>query len=378
MWSGAVGVGSAVGRRLGRAPGVSGRVLGCRVLGCRFGWWGCDGFAAGPVGAPERGVPGEVSGCGLVEAPAAGGLQCVVAGAEGAEVGVEGGAAVLVGDGVVLLGLVGGAAAAGEHAGAVADLDVAAQRGVGEASIGEGTQDADQLVAVGVLGGEVGDQWFPARWGRRGEAAQQVERDLQFDGSAGVLPGDLVGVAVRCRPAAGETGEQQVAVGVGDGEAPSGGVVVGDGGAGGLGWDGAPAGDLGRVVVEADEGGEPDPDLDAGAGLFGGLSRRCGLGRRRCGLGRRGVGWVGTAGWAVAPGWAAAAGRAVAAGRAAAAGRAVRAGGGAAAVGGRGRSARPGSVGAGWPVGVPGAVSVAGAGLVGAGRAVGVCRAGCP
>jgi len=79
----------------------------------------------------ESAGPGEVSGLGVGEGPAAVVAQPVIVAAAGSEVGVDGGSAVGVFDAVVGVGPVGGYAAAGERAGAVADVDPAAQRGSG-------------------------------------------------------------------------------------------------------------------------------------------------------------------------------------------------------------------------------------------------------
>jgi hypothetical protein len=74
----------------------------------------------------------------LVEGPAAGGLEDVVVAAQWCEVGGDGLAAVLVGGGVVLVAAAGPAPAARADTGAVADLDVAAQRGAGQPVVGVG------------------------------------------------------------------------------------------------------------------------------------------------------------------------------------------------------------------------------------------------
>ena len=73
-------------------------------------------------------------------------------------------------------------------------------------------------------------------------------------------PRSLAGFGARgCGAAAGDAAEDQAAVGVQDGEAPFGPVLAGYEQPGVGGVDGAPAGQLGGVVVEAEQGGQPDP-----------------------------------------------------------------------------------------------------------------------
>jgi hypothetical protein len=91
------------------------------------------------------------------------GFQVVVGSAQVGEVGVDGGAAFGVADGVVDVGAVAGYPAAGEAASAVADGQEAAQAGAGE-PVGR--------ITVGRPGGgggdpvgDVGDDVFPSgRW----------------------------------------------------------------------------------------------------------------------------------------------------------------------------------------------------------------------
>lgn len=89
-------------------------------------------MAAGVVGLPQRASPGEVTGLGLGESPAALVFHRVMTSAVRAAVGGDGGPAVGVITGVIQVGGSGAAPAADAHAVAVAHLDMAAQRSMGE------------------------------------------------------------------------------------------------------------------------------------------------------------------------------------------------------------------------------------------------------
>jgi hypothetical protein len=95
----------------------------------------CSPSTAGAVSSvvpAQWAAPDEHAGFGLSQLPSAFVLEGVVVAADRREVIAGGGAAV----GVVLVGAAGRGPAADEDAGAVADLDVAAQRGAGEAVVG--------------------------------------------------------------------------------------------------------------------------------------------------------------------------------------------------------------------------------------------------
>jgi len=96
---------------------------------------GCPSVSAGVgvgglgVGASGRGGPGEGAWLGLGELPSGPLLEAVVGTACAAEVAVAGPAALVVGDGVVLVGAAGGLAAYRAAAGLVPGRDVFAQPG---------------------------------------------------------------------------------------------------------------------------------------------------------------------------------------------------------------------------------------------------------
>jgi hypothetical protein len=206
----------------------------------------------------------------------------VVAFAEWADVVAGGGAAGGVVVGVVLVGFAGGSAAAGVAAGAVADFDVAGERGPGEPVADVLIYERERVCAVGVLVGEVGDHPGPgvAREVGRGEVFQGVGVDVQLDDPASAASSVGGGDG---RSSAGGPGEQQQAVGVGDGEAPLGAEVLGvDECAGDAGQDRTEAGYLAALVVEVEQGGQPDADLDAGLWLAGGTGTGTGTGTGVC------------------------------------------------------------------------------------------------
>jgi hypothetical protein len=133
--------------------------------------------------------------------------------------------------GVVQVAAPGRAPATHVRAGAVADFDVAAQRGVREPVLGVVVQVGEQPVPVGVLGGDIGDQRRPAGWelpggAGPGELVESAGGQVQFDDATPAAsrrpgtPGAGVGGGVGA--VAGGAGEQQVAVVVGDGESPAG------------------------------------------------------------------------------------------------------------------------------------------------------------
>ena len=152
----------------------------------------------------------------------------VVVGAPGAEVPRRGGSAPGVGEGVVEVGLVGGAAAPGRDAAPVADPDPAVELGAGTPPgpvLGSG-------VSVGWCAGapEVGEpllqlaqQWRPVGVIVRVEGGEERRRDLEFDDRRRASPrprGSGRGGRVVGGSAAGEQDVLEAAVGVGEHDAP--------------------------------------------------------------------------------------------------------------------------------------------------------------
>jgi hypothetical protein len=195
----------------------------------------------------------------LLESPAGLALEDVVVAAQWPQVRSDGLAAVLVGDGVVLVATGGRSAAADADAGAVADLGVAAQRGAGQAVVGVGVEVAP--VAFAVLAGDVGQHARPARHGwfggpvAAGQLGEERGGDVKLDDPAAWPGGGEPGGA-----AAGDAVEHQPSGGVSDGEAPLGAALLGDDGAGVRGGDRAEAGDLAGVLVVAEQGGQRCPE----------------------------------------------------------------------------------------------------------------------
>ena len=105
-------------------------VLGVVRRGAGVGQYRQDRFGLDLVPAPERGEPQERPRLGLLHVPSAP-LEDVIVPAQRAQVRGDGGAAVLVLDGVVLVAAGRTAAAAHADTGAVADLSVTSQRGAG-------------------------------------------------------------------------------------------------------------------------------------------------------------------------------------------------------------------------------------------------------
>jgi hypothetical protein len=196
-------------------------------------------------------------------------FERVVVGAQWSYVGGGGRAAVGVGAGVVEVAHHGGASAAGGDTAPVADLDVPGQRPADETGVGVGVQRGEQAVAVGVAAGQISDQRRPPGRGVGvgGQAVEVGGGDVQFDHSTvglhpvGLrgLPGRRVGVV---GSVVGGAGEQEVSGVVEDGEAPPGIALPGHDGAGEVGQDGSPAGDVAGSLIESEQGEQPDPDLD--------------------------------------------------------------------------------------------------------------------
>jgi hypothetical protein len=149
-------------------------------------------------------------------------LVAVVAQAAGPEVGASGGATLRVGPGVVEIARPGGPGAVHVGAGAVADLDVAGQRGVGEAVVRAGVELGEQYVAAGVLLGEVGDDCGPGAMlrGVARQVSQLCGGDVELDDPTPAMARTRLGGAPG--PAPGEPGQQEVAVVVHHREAPLG------------------------------------------------------------------------------------------------------------------------------------------------------------
>jgi hypothetical protein len=102
--------------------------FGTRVGGCGIGHGREERLPGGAVPAAEGAAPDEGAGVGLLDSPSTEVLHVVVVRAQRAEVGADGGSAVVVVARVVLIGGVGSAATADEDAGAISDLGVSAQR----------------------------------------------------------------------------------------------------------------------------------------------------------------------------------------------------------------------------------------------------------
>src|SRR5882757_3042038 len=166
---------------------------------------------------------------------------------------------------MVLVGRIGRPAAAGERAGPVADLDVAGQRGAGEPSASRRIEPCQDSVPPGVLGGDIRHHRSPGAGGggSGGELTQNLGRDMELDDPT------PAGTPPRHRPtwsAAGETGEDQVALGVGDGETPlSPAPLISDQAARYVGQHRAEPGYLAASFIQPEEGGQPDPHLDPGS-----------------------------------------------------------------------------------------------------------------
>ena len=154
--------------------------------GVRRREWLGDSFRVAGVGGAGAGADDEPPGAGLADGPAGVVFGAVVVGAPGAEVPRRGGSAPGVGEGVVEVGLVGGASAPGRDAAPVADPDPAVELGAGTPPgpvLGSG-------VPVGWCAGapELGEpqlqlaqQWRPAGVIVRVEGGEQRRRNLEFD-----------------------------------------------------------------------------------------------------------------------------------------------------------------------------------------------------
>jgi hypothetical protein len=122
-----------------------------------------------------------------------------------------------------------------------------------------GVEEAGAVVARRVLPGDVRDHGAPP--GRQVLALHQLGEQDGLD-----VDLDQPATAWRTRGglsrAAGEAAVDEVTGVVGDGDPPLRAVLPGDQEAGVLGEDRPPARQLGGVVVEAEEGGRADPDLD--------------------------------------------------------------------------------------------------------------------
>ena len=241
------GAGRDVGPRAGRARGGLRQLRGQEL-------------APGGVVPTQGAVPDEQAGLGPGDRPAGTVLHPVVVMAERAQVDPHGGAAGPVVVAVVDLAGVGGVAAdACEGAGAVADLGVAAQRCAEEPVGGACVEVGEVAVAVGVLGRDVGHHPAPdpAR-GRVGDQrTQQRLGNVQFDD-----PARRAVAAESGRAAARAAFRDQGSVRAGDGEPPLGAVLQRDAVAGVGSDQKAEAGDLGGMLVEPEQCGQADPDLD--------------------------------------------------------------------------------------------------------------------
>ena len=153
--------------------------------------------------------------------------------AQRGEIGGDGGAAVLVGDGVVLVAAGGAVAAAGADAGAVAGLGVAAQCGAGESVIGVGVEVAPVPFAVLLCDVREDPGPGPDRTVAVGQLGEECGGNVQLDGSAAGTGGGKAGGA-----ATGGAVEQQSPGRVGDRVAPLRAALGGDDGAGVSGRDG--------------------------------------------------------------------------------------------------------------------------------------------
>src|SRR5699024_366398 len=119
---------------------------------------------------------------------------------------------------------------------------------------------------VAVLEGDVGEHGGPSPDSRfcgpggAGQLSEERGGDVEFDDPAAWPGGGEPAGAV-----AGGAVDEQPAVGVGDGEAPFGAALLGDDRAGVARGDRAEAGDLARLLVVAEQGGQGDPHLDPDA-----------------------------------------------------------------------------------------------------------------
>lgn len=129
-----------------------------------------------------------------------------------------------------------------------------------------------QATRRGGAGGLVADQLD--------ELGELVGADLELHDPAGASPDRPLGKRRAARSAAGHPGQEQVTVRIGDGEAPlrppllARHEISGD-----PGQHGSEPGDLARPLVEPEERGQADPDLDAGRCC---LACSCVAGSRLC------------------------------------------------------------------------------------------------
>ena len=173
---------------------------------------------------------------------------------------------------VVQVAASGGAPAAGMGAGAVADLDVAGKGRSGKPVVGALVEPGKHRVAPGVLGGDVGHDSGPVRGRAFGGMAfdgEPVEllgrRPAVRRPRRGTAPAHRFGNCEEAgRAASGHPGQPQVALVVGDGKAPfrTSRLPVYDG-TGERREDRAEPGYLPGPLVEPEQRGQPDPDLDA-------------------------------------------------------------------------------------------------------------------
>ncbi|WP_328305235.1 hypothetical protein [Actinomycetospora sp. NBC_00405] len=195
-----------------------------------------------------------------------------------------------MGEGVVEVGVVGGAPAPGCDAVPVADPDPAVELGAGPPScpvLGSG-------VLVGWCAGapELGEpllqfseEWRPVGVVVRVEGGEHRRRDLELDDRCPASPHPMPAAGAG-RSAPGEQDVLESALVVGHHHTPLA-VTVSQGERAGVpGEDGPVAGDAAGVLVEPEGGGEPQPHLDAAlpdparAGV-GWVERHRGFGRVR-------------------------------------------------------------------------------------------------
>ena len=159
---------------------------------------------------------------------------------------------------MVLLGLARGTATPREHTRAIADLDMTPQRRVREPIPGPPIQLRQQTGAVSVLGGQVRDQRLPPGRRVRGKLFEQGGGDLQFDRAAMSLSDQWTPTrsGMSGWAAASGAGQDQVAVGVGNGEAPLRVLLAGQTITSSAGRNRAKPGDLAGMIIMAEQGGQ--------------------------------------------------------------------------------------------------------------------------
>ena len=235
----------------------------------RIGQVGPDRLTPGPVDLPQGRPPPKAPRLRLGQRPTTVVLHGVVTEAERVQVLPDRVTTAGVVARVVLIGLACGASTSRGYAMSIAHLHMPAQAGAREPRPWLAVQLPQRGPTIGELAGQVGDQRSPT--GRRVGATSQVGEQPGSNMDLHNATPTPASRPVPGRPGgamSGQSAEQQVSVVVDDHEAPFRRVLALDQQRGHIGVDGAPPGQLGGMIVEAEQGGQPDPDLDPGAHAF--------------------------------------------------------------------------------------------------------------